>query len=194
MKNYKKVILSLMLIICVLGSSFPVCASSPIFNSEPSDPSGVWYAPYGGTWNFTEDNGSNLILRPLKIVYITYDQLALLQANNLAASDLSTLATIARDQGVAAVTAWLTKKFGSSAAGKFIPYIGTAILAYDFFNAVKNYGTDARFAKAIAARHGIKEEYGVATYGGFYTSYEDWTSAYVYNPQGLRGTFTANNN
>ncbi|EPR07740.1 hypothetical protein [Ruminiclostridium papyrosolvens] len=206
MKYFKKVIIPFLLIVCMLLSSLPVCAA-PIqpsgtlggasIQSLPSEPSGVWYAPYGGTWNVNNNIPASGILRPQKIVYITYDQLALIQANKLTSSDLYSLARLAIDKGISYVLESLTKKLGSTIAKKFVPYIGNAILAYDFFNGLCSFITDARFAQAISRKHGIAISTGF-TYTGIsynpYTAYDDWSSTYVYNPTGCVGTFTANNN
>ncbi len=193
MKNLKKVIIPFMLVFCLLISSFPVCAASSSIDSLPSDPSGVWYAPNGGTWIATENLENDLLLYPYKIVYITYDQLARMQADKLSSSDLSSMANIIRDQGLTALITWLTKKLGATVASKYIPYIGNAVIAYDLFSAASSLITDTRFAQAIAAGHGIAVQYGSTFSGSYYQAYDDWSSIYVYNPKGIRGTFTANN-
>lgn len=189
MRNNKKIAILCLLVVSIFFSSFPISASSVVVKAP--EPTGEWYAPNGGTWSVTESDGSFQVLHPYKIVYITYDQLALIQSNKLTSGDLQSLMNLARDQGVAAVSKWLVKKLGEKSAAKFIPYIGYAVLAYDFFNAMSSLITDARFAQAIAAKHGIRIEYGTS-FGQSYTAYDDWSTKYVSNPTGYKGTFTAN--
>lgn len=85
---------------------------------------GGWYAPNGREWTQTGIIG-NPITRPTKIVYIPYNQLAIMSADALIKNDFVTIRNVIRDKG--------------TAAAKYIPYLGDVWVAYEKFNnSIKN--------------------------------------------------------
>lgn len=187
-----KTLLSLFMTVLLLGTTtLPAFAST--LNTDANKgvstyavvgnvDDGSWYTPNGGVWRCTSFYGHPTTYYH-KMVYLTYDQVALMANENWSKSNIATLKAAAKV---------VAKISGAKVAAKFLSYFGYACLAYDIFNALSDIVLANLYRTVLSHKHGIKITTMSGLTYGLTTAYDEWNGKYVPEPTYHIGKFVPN--